>query len=147
MNKSIYSKIDRKEKRAYRKMYRKHRKEMIRLAKEDRDFDWSYLHDLVITKIKHMYKYYHDGNNVLQTDETRIPILDQLSYVLDLQYELDHLYDDLEPAIIDYSKDGSWTVSRNKESATKVQALLEKESELYKSIYSFIGEHIEEWWD
>jgi hypothetical protein len=147
MSKSIYSNIDKKEKRAYRKMYRKHRKEMIRLAKEDRDFDWSYLHDLVITKIKHMYEYYHDGNNVWQTDETRIPILDQLSYVLDLQYELDHLYDDLEPAIIDYSKDGSWTVSRNKESATKVQALLEKESELYKSIYSFIGEHIEEWWD
>jgi hypothetical protein len=94
-----------------------------------------------------MYEYYHDGNNVLQTDETRIPILDQLSHVLDLQYELDHLYDDLEPAIIDYTKDGSWTVSRNKESATKVQALLEKESELYKSIYKFIGEHLEEWWD
>lgn len=147
MSKSIYSNIDKKEKRAYRKMYRKHRKEMIRLAKEDRDFDWSYLHDLVITKIKHMYEYYHDGNNVLQTDETRIPILDQLSHVLELQYELDHLYDDLEPAIIDYDKDGSWTVSRNKESATKVQALLEKESELYKSIYKFIGEHIEEWWD
>jgi hypothetical protein len=147
MSKSIYSKISRKEKHAYRKMYRKHRKEMIRLAKEDRDFDWGYLHNLVITKIKHMYEYYHDGNNVLQTDETRIPILDQLSHVLDLQYELDHLYDDLEPAIIDYTKDGSWTVSRNKESATKVQALLEKESELYKSIYKFIGEHLEEWWD
>lgn len=147
MSKSIYSNIDKKEKRAYRKMYKKHRKEMIRLAKEDRDFDWSYLHDLVITKIKHMYEYYHDGNNVWQTDETRIPILDQLSHVLDLQYELDHLYDDLEPAIIDYNTDGSWIVSRNKESATKVQALLEKESELYKSIYKFIGEHIEEWWD
>jgi hypothetical protein len=94
MGKSIYSKIDRKEKHAYRKMYKKHRKEMIMLAKKDRDFDWHYLHDLVITKIKHMYEYYNAGNNVWQTDETRIPILDQLSHVLDLQYEIDHLYDD-----------------------------------------------------
>jgi hypothetical protein len=132
MSKSIYSKIDRKEKRAYRKMYKKHRKEMIRLAKEDRDFDWSYLHDLVITKIKHMYEYYHDGNNVWQTDETRIPILDQLSHVLDLQYDIDHLYDDEKYA---------------KYSVEEAASLWKKESELYKSIYTFIGEHLEEWWD
>lgn len=147
MSKSIYSKIDKKEKRAYRKMYRKHRKEMIRLAKKDRDFDWSYLHDLVITKIKHMYEYYHDGNNVWQTDETRIPILDQLSYILDLQYELDHLYDYLESPVITDSKDGVVTINRTKESAMKVQKAWEREAELYKSIYTFIGEHLEEWWD
>ena len=64
MSKSIYSNIDRKEKHAYRKMYKKHRKEMIKLAKEDRDWDWGYLHDLVITKIRHMYEYYNTGNNV-----------------------------------------------------------------------------------
>jgi hypothetical protein len=132
MSKSIYSNIDKKEKRAYRKMYKKHRKEMIRLAKEDRDFDWGYLHDLVITKIKHMYEYYHDGNNVMQTDETRIPILDQLSHVLDLQYDIDHLYDDEKYA---------------KYSVEEAASLWKKESELYKSIYTFIGEHLEEWWD
>lgn len=142
MSKSIYSEINRKEKYAYRKMHKKHRKEMIRLAKEDCDFDWSYLHELVITKIKHMYEYYREGNNVMQTDETRVPIMDQLSHVLDLQYELDHLYD-----YLDYDKDWPWIVNRDKESVTKVQALLEKESELYKAIYTFIGEHIEEWWD
>ena len=147
MSKSIYSKIDRKEKRAYRKMYKKHRKEMIKLAKEDRDFDWSYLHDLVITKIKHMYEYYHDGNNVMQTDETRIPILDQLSHVLDLQYALDHLYDYLEPPVITDSKDGVIIVDITKESALKAQKTWEREAELYKEIYKFIGEHIEEWWD
>lgn len=147
MSKSIYSKIDRKEKRAYRKMYKKHRKEMIRLAKEDRDFDWSYLHELVITKIKHMYEYYSAGNNVWQTDETRVPICVQLNHVLQLQEELDHLYDDLEPVFMEYNTDGSCTVSRNKESATKIKELWQKESELYKSIYTFIGEHIEEWWD
>lgn len=132
MSKSIYSNIDKKEKRAYRKMYKKHRKEMIRLAKEDRDFDWGYLHDLVITKIKHMYEYYSAGNNVMQTDETRIPILDQLSYILELQYDIDHLYDDEKYA---------------KYSVEEATSLWKKESELYKSIYTFIGEHLEEWWD
>ena len=132
MSKSIYSKIDRKEKRAYIKMYKKHRKEMIRLAKEDRDFDWSYLHELVITKIKHMYEYYSAGNNVMQTDETRIPICVSLNHILQLQAEIDHLYEgvDVSNLILDESL-----------------ALMKKESELYKSIYKFIGEHIEEWWD
>jgi hypothetical protein len=132
MSKSIYSKIDRKEKRAYRKMYKKHRKEMIRLAKEDRDFDWSYLHDLVITKIKHMYEYYSNGNNVVQTDETRIPICAQLNHILQLQDEIDHLYDD---------------ESYTKYSIEEATSLWKKESDLYKSIYTFIGEHLEEWWD
>jgi hypothetical protein len=132
MSKSIYSKIDRKEKRAYRKMYRKHRKEMIRLAKEDRDFDWSYLHDLVITKIKHMYEYYSAGNNVWQTDETRVPICAQLNHILQLQEEIDHIYDEVEV---------------NKLSVEDTTNIWKKESELYKSIYTFIGEHLEEWWD
>lgn len=132
MSKSIYSKIDRKEKRAYRKMYRKHRKEMIRLAKEDRDFDWSYLHDLVITKIKHMYEYYNAGNNVWQTDETRVPICVQLNHVLQLQEEIDHIYDKVEV---------------NKLSVEDTTNICKKESDLYKSIYTFIGEHLEEWWD
>jgi hypothetical protein len=132
MSKSIYSKIDRKEKRAYRKMYKKHRKEMIRLAKEDRDFDWGYLHDLVITKIKHMYEYYSAGNNVCQTDETRIPICVQLNHILQLQDEIDHLYDDESYA---------------KYSIEESTSLWKKESDLYKSIYTFISEHLEEWWD
>lgn len=132
MSKSIYSKIDRKEKRAYRKMYKKHRKEMIRLAKEDRDFDWGYLHDLVITKIKHMYEYYNAGNNVWQTDETRVPICVQLNHVLQLQEEIDHIYDKVEV---------------NKLSVEDTTNICKKESDLYKSIYTFIGEHLEEWWD
>lgn len=124
--------MDRKEKHAYRKMYKKHRKEMIKLAKEDRDFDWSYLHELVITKIKHMYEYYSAGNNVWQTDETRIPICVQLNHILQLQEEIDHLYD-----TVDFS---SITLGASIDN-------LKKESELYKQIYKFIGEHVEEWWD
>lgn len=139
--------LDRKEKQAYRKMQRRHIKELIKLAKKDRDWDWYYLHELVITKIKHMYEYYHEGNNVWQTDETRVPICIQLNHILQLQDEIDHLSEDMEPVLIKENEDGSYTVTRTKESANKIQALWEKESELYKSIYKFIGEHIQEWWD
>ena len=140
----FYSKLERKEKQAYRKMQKKHTKALIKLAKEDRDFDWSYLHDLVITKIKHMYEYYSEGNNVMQTDETRVPICIQLNHILQLQEEINHLYDSVEPALIVENGD---TVIKCKESPAKIQKFWEKESELYKSIYKFIGEHIEEWWD
>jgi hypothetical protein len=119
-----------KEKHAYRKMRRKHTKALIKLAKEDRDFDSCYLHNLVITKIKHMYEYYSAGNNVWQTDETRIPICVQLNHILQLQDEIDHLYD-----------------TDRKFSVEEVNNLWKKESELYKAIYTFIGEHMEEWWD
>lgn len=147
MSKSIYSKIDRKEKSAYRKMYKKHRKEMIRLAKEDKDFDWSYLHDLVIAKVKHMYEYYKEGNNVWQTDETRIPIINQLKYILDTQYELDHLYDELEKDIIIENTDNSFIFNDSSEYAQTATDLYNKEVELYKKLYAFIGEHLQEWWD
>ena len=119
-----------KEKRAYRKMRRRHKKELIKLVKADRPWDTCYLHNLVITKIKHMYEYYSAGNNVWQTDETRIPICVQLNHILQLQDELDHLYD----------RDGKFSVE-------EVTNIWERESELYKSIYTFIGEHMEEWWD
>ena len=139
--------LDRKEKRAYRKMQKKHTKALIKLAKKDRDWDWCYLHELVITKIKHMYEYYHEGNNVWQTDETRVPICIQLNHILQLQDEIDHLPEEMEPVLIKENEDGSYTVTRTKESANKIQALWEKELEFYKSIYKFIGEHIQEWWD
>ena len=122
----VYSGIDRKEKRAYKKMYKKHRKEMIKLAKEDRDFGWCYLHDLVITKIRHMYEYYDNGDNVMQSDETRIPILVQLNHVLQLQDEIDHLYSN---------------------SLKDTFEIMQKEAALYKTLYKFIGENIQEWWD
>lgn len=139
--------MDKKEKQAYRQMQKRHTKALIKLAKEDRDFDWGYLHELVITKIRHMYEYFSNGNNVWQTDETRVPICIQLNHILQLQDEIDHLQDDMEPALIEENEDGSVNVIRTKESAAKVQELWQKESELYKSIYTFIGEHIEEWWD
>lgn len=106
--------------RAYYKMRRKHRRELIKLAKENEDWDYYYLHNFIITKIKHMYEYY-SASNVLQTDETLQPIIAQLKYVLDLQEELDCLVDNLDK--------------------------YKREKKLYKEIYVWISEHLLGWWD
>lgn len=108
-----------KETRAYRKMHRRHRRELIKLAKEDAEWDWEFLHTLVMAKIRHMYEYYSAGNNVHQTDEGLAPIIEELKHVLDLQEELDGY-----------------------QSATG-----EPEIEKYKEIYSYIGNNLLGWWD
>ena len=115
-----------KEMRAYRKMHRRHRKGLIKLAKETREWDWGWLDDAVRIRIKHMYEYFSAGNNVWQTDETRLPIIEQLKHVLDLYEELDHLWDG---------------------ESTDWDAICKREQELYEEIYSYIGRFIQYWWD
>ena len=115
-----------KEMRAYNKMYRRHRKELVKHAKETHEWDWSWMHDSVIMQIRHMYEYYVAKNNVWQDDTTRLPIVEQLKHVLDLQEELDTLWD-----LNSVNFDTGW----------------QREVELYKEIYIFISEHVFEWWD
>ena len=106
-----------KEMREYWKIYKKHRKTMIKLAKADRDFDYDFLHDLVVTKIKHMHEYYSAGNNVCQSEESLNHILETLKHAIDLADKLD----------------GVW--------------LSDKVVVAYKEFYSYIGENILWWWD
>jgi hypothetical protein len=110
-----------KEMRAYYKMRRKHRKELIKLAKEDRDSDWEYMHTLIITKIRHMHEYFSAGNNVWQTDETLLPIIEELKHVLDMQAEMDK------------EVDGRFYI--------------EKRVEQYKAMYEYIASKMLGWWD
>lgn len=114
-----------KEMREYKKMHRRHRKELIKLAKEDREWDEGYLHELVITKIRHMHEYYEAGNNVWQTDETRLQIVESLKHILDLQDKIDHIWDG-EETITD-----KWVM----------------EQKLYEEMYTYIGENLQKWWD
>ena len=76
----------------YNKMRRKHRKKLINLAKKDQDFDYEYLHSLVVTKLKNMYEFYSHGhaeflsesdlNQILKTLEHAINISDKIDIVL-----------------------------------------------------------------
>lgn len=124
-----------KEMRAYRKMYRRHRKEMVKLAKKVREWDYGWIDELVLTQIKHMHEYFSAGNNVWQTDETRLPIVEQLKHVLDLYEELDSLWD-MDTKGPD-----------NLDSTEKIKWQYTREYELYEEIYSFIGSNLKGWWD
>ena len=89
--KELWNKIFKsKEMREYTKMYKRHRKTMIKLAKADRDFDYDFLHDLVVTKIKHMYEYYSAGHNVWQSDETLRQVLETLGHAIDVADKIDN---------------------------------------------------------
>ena len=121
-----------KEMRAFYKMHRRHRKELIKLAKEDGEWDWCYLHDLVMTKIRHMYEYYSAGNNVWQSEESLNKVLSTLKEVIDLDKEWDDLWekcyvkDDARMTIIEYQ---------------------DKQEKIVQELYSKIGQNIFWWWD
>ena len=135
-----------KEMRAYYKMRRKHRKELIKMAKKGFDFDWCYLHDLTITKIRHMYEYFSAGNNVMECEETP-NVIAELKHVLDLQEELDNVFNDKPSPIITVNDNGSLTFTRSDEDSKRIEKMYEREDELYKEIYAYIGEHLRGWWD
>jgi len=109
-----------KEMREYRKMHRQHRKELMQLVKNDFEWDWEYLHNLVITKVRHMYEYYSAGNNIYQSEESLNKVLYTLKHVLDLQDKLDTL---------------------------NIHEKYEHEKEIYQEIYTHIGQNILFWWD
>ena len=133
-----------KEMRAYRKTYRRHRRELLKLAKENRDFDWGWLDEFVRTKIKHMYEYFSEGNNVWQSDESLTEILEQLKHVLDLYEEMDNLWANYKNNPIK-NDDGSITVADM--GANEYLDIRTREQELYEEIYSYIGKYIQWWWD
>lgn len=106
-------------------MYRRHRKELIKLAKETREYDWGWLHDMVLLQIRNMLEYYSDGANVWQTDDSRQDIINKLQEVLGIQKEIEEREIDLERPL-----DG-----------------LNKEAELYEKFYATVGKNIMWWWD
>ena len=138
-----------KEYKAYKKMHKQHKKDLKKLIKVDAEWDWYFLHDLVIAKIRHMHEYYVAGNNVWQTDETRLPTIEQLKHVLDLQDELDNLFSNPEliRPVVTKKDNGSLEFSWTEEAKAISDAAYKREDEIYKEMYAYIGEHLREWWD
>lgn len=136
-----------KERRAYNKMHRKHRKELVKHAKETNEWDWSWLHKSIIMQIKHMYEYYSEGNNVWQVDESRFQIVEQLKHVLDLEEEIDRLEEDDYGLEYIYENDELVKVITPDNYKDRIFEHEKKEQELYEELYSYIGKHLRWWWD
>ena len=135
-----------KEQRAYDKMHRRHRKELVKHAKETGEWDWCYLHKSIIMQIRHMHEYYTENNNVWMTDERRLMIIEQLKRVLDLETEIDQLEFD-DDGVEYVHKDGSLTCVFPDNFAERCQKHEEKEQALYEELYSSIGRDLQWWWD
>ena len=91
-----------------------------------------------------MYEYYTARNNVWQSDESLLPLIDSLKYVLDLDDELEHLWDDHVHGHI-ANEDGS--ISATEESVKNFVNKSKREQELYAEIYNHIANNIMTWWD
>lgn len=135
-----------KEMRAYRKMYRRHRREMVKLAKKVHEWDYGWIDELVLTQIKHMYEYFSEGNNVWQADESRLKIVEQLKRVLDAEAEIDRMHDDNNGVEFVCEGDKVWAVYPDNYTE-RVQKWEERQQELYEEIYGTIAKYMRWWWD
>lgn len=135
-----------KEMRAFRKMHRRHRKELIKHAKKTGEWDWSWLHESVIMQIEHMYEYYSAGNNVWQTNETRLPIIEELKHILDRDAEIEHLESD-ELGLEWIEKEGKIEYVCPEGYIEKLAKHEKMIAEAYAEIYNSIGKNLRNWWD
>ena len=136
-----------KQMRAFNKMHRKHRKELIKLAKETNEYDYCWLHESVIMQIRHMYEFYI-GNNVHQSDESKSEIIQQLECILDLVRELEKTEDDNCGLELICDENDNIIESIVPEDYHKRALDQEKKiNRLYEEIYSLIGKNIRYWWD
>lgn len=144
MNKLFKKLFPSKEMRAYNKMHRRHRRELVKLAKTIKEWDYGWLYDSTIMQIRHMYEYYTARNNVYQSDESLLSLIDSLKYVLDLDNELEHLWDDhIRGHVI--NEDGS--ITSTEEGAKSFIDKSKREQDLYREIYNHIADNIMTWWD
>ncbi len=142
----IEKKERKQEMRAFRKMHRRHCKELIKHAKQTCEWDWGWLHDSIIMQIRHMHEYYSEGNNVWQSYETRNPIIEQLKHILDLEAEIDRMQDD-DNGIEYIHENGVCKAVYPDDYKERVQKWCDREQELYEEIYNSIGKNLRWWWD
>ena len=135
-----------KEMRAYNKMYRRHRRELVKHAKETREWDWFWMHDSMIMQIRHMHEYYTAGNNVWQCDESRLSIIEQLQHVLDLEAKIKKMQDDDCGAEYDW-KGGVLEATYPDDYQECMIKWQKREQELYEELYLYIAKNMRHWWD
>lgn len=122
----------------------RHKRELLQIARQSYDFSYAYLDEFVRVKIVHMHEYFSSCTDIWQTEESRAQIIEQLQHVLDLWGKIDTLWENYNNSII-RNEDGS--IAQNKRNAVLYLEALTREGELYKEIYSYIGEWIQFWED
>ena len=86
----LFNYLKDKEYREYSKMTRRHRRELMRMARKSGDYDYSFLHNLVVLKLKQFYEFYEANHNVWQTDEYRLDVMARIKECLDKAEEIEN---------------------------------------------------------
>lgn len=110
-----------KEFKSYQKMHKRHKKELVEYAKGIHEWDWGWLHDSIEMQLRHMLEFYKGNSYILQADESRLEIIKQLEKALELFANANEID----------------STSFNDEEVQKA----------FIEFYSYLGEHIREWWD
>lgn len=117
------------DKKEYKKLYKQAkrntkaiRKDLMKLVKKYSPYDYYHLHKIVMTIINNMWFTYRFNCGVYQEEESCNKIADELWEVMALNSKIEGAQMDLDPDP-------------------------KLEPELYKKLYSKIGEYIMEWWD
>ena len=113
-------KIRSADRRRYDRAMKLKRRELHKLINTDQDWDYQYLHRLVVKKIGNMYDYYKKGDDVHYMPEDLKIVLKSLKCALCLAKKIEQ---------------------------AETSSEYEKRDRLYRAFYSHIGKHITMWWD
>ena len=148
-----------KEKRRYRKFRKKYRRELLKLAKADRCWDWGFMVDILLHMLKGRLTFYKNGDNVWQSEESLTEVISTLEEAIRL---LEYAYDDSNFMFHDVKEyfakwiDNPITKEKNsikvfesspKHTTEEYKEMAEKENSAWIEAFNYIGKYIRYWWD
>lgn len=118
-------------------------KEIIKVAKEWRPYDYGYTMKIFVKCLEEMLKYYEEGKGVQQTDESANEIKDTLKEAIRLwktaeEYEYSE-YDRREKL------SGESSTTEELKEFWKREEKLEKEK--YDDFFLYVSNNFRKWWD
>ena len=86
----------------------------------NREFDYGYLDDMILLKLKHMLSFYSNPDKCMQVDESRLEIVAELKEAISLFKKV-----------------------------TEIDVVLNTKDELENRLnaYTYLGKHSRKWWD
>lgn len=132
------------------------------LVKEDFDWDYNYLDNLVIHKLELMLEYYSDPDNVAQEEESRLQIVNEIKECLDLfdkalthdynreasEFFVQHCLPQENPDEFGLAWRWKWDNEENYDKWLEMEKQAEQqEQEDIETAYRLIGKYRAGWWD
>lgn len=126
----------RRERRRYLKAHKKYIKQLVKTVKNDGEFEWAYIPEVMLVMLKRRLEYYEKGDWVWQTDSTRLRAVETLKEAVKLlEYASEY-----EWSLCDVPEDFKWTVEAHNEWENKHQ-------KAWDDAFLSISKNLRLWWD